>query len=498
MTESGNISKTDISEVMAVMDVVDALRREEAVVNEHLEDKKSEIKKKLKDTYEQMGVKVSDFQLEKALDDHYSQRWRFERPENNLATKLATAYINRKKIAIGTGFAAALIGTVGLGVLGIKSGIEATERAAERKVELEVRQAYDDRNFTRSNLESLTSSPYFSQLPQNEADSIKTSVTSNLETLTNADIFFNEYCPEGNPKEAVTLDNFRDVDKNLDGVHRILANVGSSLDKNKNILNDQQKYILIRNELDNTISQIRGSKAPEKLKGRADLVYRDGITSINNRQLESAKKFNSELSGINLGIGPFIEMTEDSKELYDSINKIALENEAKEMASMYYSSAQSCIDFGDINGLRNSVNNMKELNSTLRQEYRIELVPDSDGKSGVDRYYDGNRLSGYYVFVAAVDSRGSRIPMRILNEETKNSDSVTIWGEKVGDARYDDVWNRLVADKRDNGHIDNSNVGKGIENRYFAQKKMGYLNVEVLMTDNNRRPLERSGQITRW
>jgi len=44
--------------------------------------------------------------------------------------------------------------------------------------------------------------------------------------------------------------------------------------------------------------------------------------------------------------------------------------------------------------------------------------------------------------------------------------------------------------------VDNSN-SNGLENRYIAEKKKGYINTKQIMQYNSGKPLERTGQLTR-
>ena len=94
--------------------------------------------------------------------------------------------------------------------------------------------------------------------------------------------------------------------------------------------------------------------------------------------------------------------------------------------------------------------------------------------------------------VQAIDKSGREFPLKLRNIEDGRVENVTIWGEKVPH----EVYLRVKKDKIDNGIVDNSN-SNGLENRYIAEKKKGYINTKQIMQYNSGKPLERTGQLTR-
>lgn len=124
------------------------------------------------------------------------------------------------------------------------------------------------------------------------------------------------------------------------------------------------------------------------------------------------------------------------------------------------------------------------LESRLREAYEVRIIADSDRMSGVIRDFE-DRLSGYYLVVEAHAPDGRLLPIEITNRETQQKQRVSVWGELVPEA----VFERIRADKQTDGVLDET---------LFAVKRIGWLDLDVVLPDDDGRPLERQGQITEW
>ncbi|MFK7739063.1 MAG: DUF6384 family protein [Planctomycetota bacterium] len=126
---------------------------------------------------------------------------------------------------------------------------------------------------------------------------------------------------------------------------------------------------------------------------------------------------------------------------------------------------------------------LERLSARLGEEYEVRIVARPGEKSGIDRYVNG-RLSGYYVLVEALGPDGRALQRSIKNIETGATERVRKWGELVPET----VWQRLVADKRADGVMNET---------LFARKSLGEFD-EVVVIKNGSRPLKRGGSITAW
>ena len=126
-----------------------------------------------------------------------------------------------------------------------------------------------------------------------------------------------------------------------------------------------------------------------------------------------------------------------------------------------------------------ALTHLTALRDQLRQEYTLRVVNRSGVKSGVWTFPENNTdASNYYIVVEAIDGDGKTLSLPILNEETGETETVSMWGVRVPQSVYDAVG----ADKQDDGIIQTNEVGR---------KSDGFLDVDYLMPTLG-------GAITRW
>lgn len=150
----------------------------------------------------------------------------------------------------------------------------------------------------------------------------------------------------------------------------------------------------------------------------------------------------------------------------------AVEDLGLERAAALRRSADAQLAARDLEGLEETAQNYRQLQRQVGAEYEIVIV------GGFWR--DHNELPNvrnYYVRVQAHAPDGTRVPMVIRNEEYGITSEVTEWAERVPQEVYD----RVRADKEDNGIIDDDD---------FGFKRRGFVTAE--------RNYEDLGQITEW
>jgi len=134
---------------------------------------------------------------------------------------------------------------------------------------------------------------------------------------------------------------------------------------------------------------------------------------------------------------------------------------------------------GDRAGAEDAIKRLTALRDTLRLDYTIKVVNREDQQSGFWTFPKINtEATNYYLVVEALNSDGKALSLPILNEETGETETVSIWGLRVPEAVYSSV----AADKRDDGIIEHNIVGI---------KQFGFLDVDYVM------PVL-GGAVTRW
>lgn len=164
--------------------------------------------------------------------------------------------------------------------------------------------------------------------------------------------------------------------------------------------------------------------------------------------------------------------------------KLAADDDARarvQSASAVGEAAHAASDLGRLQQARQRID---ELVTRLEEEYTVTVVDRPGERSGIDRYFDG-KLSGYYLIVEAKTADGRALSRRITSGETKRASNVTKWGEQIPEA----VWQRIVADKKADGVVDEA---------LFARKERGRHDETVVLDDGKGKPLRRGRQITEW
>ncbi|MFH1802765.1 MAG: DUF6384 family protein [archaeon] len=278
-------------------------------------------------------------------------------------------------------------------------------------------------------------------------------------------------------------------------------------------MKDHEQYGVVGTSLDNLISQIRRMEAPDILRMRAEIVYQDGRDSIENRQLDSAQASNNRLMGAVQDCSDFTDISGRVDKVYGVVKQIAAGKVEKGKVDALYREVIAAVSTGEVERLRGSFSRLENYGALLGQEFKMvfrQARHEGQMKNGVDRYFtgeSGKRESGVYMFSSAFGQSDQPLRVDIYNEETQRTDVVEVWGEKVGTSTRDPLLQRLLNDKKDNGHIDNSSLSedemaRGVrnvgDNRAFGEKKRGYESFIMYLTDDRGQPFERTGQITQW
>jgi hypothetical protein len=167
------------------------------------------------------------------------------------------------------------------------------------------------------------------------------------------------------------------------------------------------------------------------------------------------------------------------EDLYGNINREAKVEAARENAAKLLADGKAALARKDASAAREAADAMQALYDDLRAEYTLRIVNRPGEASGVWREPMINRLArNDYLVVEAIAPNGKALMRPILNEETGTVTAVSKWGVRVSN----DVFERVMADKRDNGIIEKNIVG---------HKKRGYLDIDYAM------PVL-GGTITKW
>ncbi|MDP2780340.1 DUF6384 family protein [Devosia sp.] len=165
--------------------------------------------------------------------------------------------------------------------------------------------------------------------------------------------------------------------------------------------------------------------------------------------------------------------------LYDTIFEETKVQQAVLDAEAIRTRGQTFAAEGNRPAAEDAVADLTALRDLIRQEYTLRVVNRADEQSGFWTFPEINTdATNYYLVVEALDADGQTLSLPILNEETGATETVSIWGVRVPEAVYDAV----MADRRDDGIIQNNEIGR---------KSYGFIEV------NYNVPVS-GGAVTRW
>jgi hypothetical protein len=118
---------------------------------------------------------------------------------------------------------------------------------------------------------------------------------------------------------------------------------------------------------------------------------------------------------------------------------------------------QAAVAQGDFDAVRAATAEIEALNERVQAQYELRVVSRPGEQSAVWRYPEDNQVArNYYLIVEAVAPNGEALRLPITSEEDQRTRAVRAWGLRVDEATY----NRVGADKQDDGIIQNNVVGR--------------------------------------
>jgi len=138
------------------------------------------------------------------------------------------------------------------------------------------------------------------------------------------------------------------------------------------------------------------------------------------------------------------------------INAVSTSDDATQKANALLGQAKQAIAEEDHKDAVSLHEQMRSLLRDLEASYEIRIVSRPNEISGVWRVPDVNPdARNFYLIVEAVTPDGNIIPLGIQNEEDGRFQEKSLWGLRVSE----EVFEAVVADKRDDGIIQDDIVG---------------------------------------
>jgi hypothetical protein len=130
---------------------------------------------------------------------------------------------------------------------------------------------------------------------------------------------------------------------------------------------------------------------------------------------------------------------------------------ALEPARADLAAGQAAAAHGDFKAARAATAEIETLNARVLAQYELRIVSRPGRESGFWRTPDDNpRARNYYLVVEAVAPSGRALEVPIVSEEDQSTSNVSAWALRVDQQTFE----RAVADKQDDGIIQNNLVGR--------------------------------------
>ena len=150
------------------------------------------------------------------------------------------------------------------------------------------------------------------------------------------------------------------------------------------------------------------------------------------------------------------ELPADLQGAYQGVVVATEDQTALAEASQLRSSGETAVAQRDYDGARAAVAELNALSDRLQQQYELTIVSRPGELSGVYRIPDVNSgARNFYLIVEAISPNGAAVELPVRSEEDGRTRTVTKWGLRVDE----DTFNRVAADKRDDGIIQQAVVG---------------------------------------
>ena len=150
------------------------------------------------------------------------------------------------------------------------------------------------------------------------------------------------------------------------------------------------------------------------------------------------------------------ELPADLQGAYQGITVATQDQTALAEAGQLLNAGEAAVAQRDYDAARAAVADLDALSDRLQQQYELRIVSRPGELSGVYRIPDVNSgARNYYLIVEAISPEGAALELPVRSEEDGRTRPVTKWGLRVDE----DTFNRVAADKRDDGIIQQAVVG---------------------------------------
>ena len=368
------------------MDVASELRKQREIAGEQfeVEQTREDLRKRLRATADVTGEQLSDGEIDAAIDSFFSGLYRFKQPEKGLSYKLATFYVNRKKILRLVLIPITLVALLFTGLWSAEKTWEDRKLGKEeQKIEQEIEKISTSYIALNKRYELLQREAKLVPKEKSQASLALAKAAALKDSLGS---YFKQFSKNGRVDSKITTSNMK------------LAEAESG-----EIKNQLEKYESSISEAENTVRNFKQlAVLPERIDSNLKLA-----SSV--AKSENAKNLVSDLEQQALAL-------KDSKDA----------NALREL-------------------LTDSENAVSSLQQDYRIEI-VNRAGVKSGIDRFFTNDKGRRVPAYYLVVEAIADTGKSLSMPVINAETGSTEKVKVWAERVPESVYTAVKQDKIKD----------------------------------------------------
>lgn len=232
----------------------------------------------------------------------------------------------------------------------------------------------------------------------------------------------------------------------IDQVGPLLAKSQSSIALARDIEKQSQEQVSRVKWAQSPAAQVIDASWPE-ITARAKIRHAALLSALATGNLEVAREEESAIQALS-----------KASSMRSSLREAALLVPAVGQAEAQAARArgEAALLDADLSAATEAMTSLRSITDAINTSYTMKIVNEDGVKSGLWRHPNNNpNARNYYVVVDALDAAGNPVKVKVVNEETGKSETVSRFAVRVSEAEYE----KVKADKMDNGLIENSLVG---------------------------------------
>ena len=478
---SSSTERIPLDRLMLAMDVVDTMRHQQQLVAAELDEdaRQQDFTQRVQQIYEAQGIEVDEDIIAQAVEALREDRFVYQPPQRSFAVRLAEMYVERGKWALRLGVMA-LLGLVLWASYAIPAHFHREGQIAEFQSRLsDTLQRIEQLQMRARQLQTRSTQPQPTEDPPAIAGQLAIAAEQLEASMTEVGLVRAALTP---PPEADSYpENKEEWDQTIELQQQTLTEAEGGLGEAQDLLDNVAQLRKLGPWLQAALAPLEAleltpseRRATDNLAERVRVAMADGDAPAAETELASLR---SKVRQIQNTRQQQAEIRTQFAQLAEALTGVEVESEAAEEVERLHSSIEQAIGSNNWKLAGSRLGELQSLIALLDREYELRIT--RKGRSGVWRHPNNNRQGrNYYIIVEATDKAGNRVKLPIKSEEDGRVRSVSKFGVRVPS----EVYERIKADKLDNGIVDQ---------RDFGAKRRGRKATEYRFDTQG-------GMITRW